>query len=259
MVGMHWFMWMDYAPQAPAAGGYPYPPDENVGLLSHDETVVYEELGRWVKRTNAEVETAHRATRAVLPPLPAPERRALPQFVPTVDGDIAEWPKALALRPSRVTALVDGVSVDLTYFISWDTQYVYLAADIADAHLVHPHKDQDWVWEGDHVSIALRPANSPDRRGDYSASFLLFPIGQGPDKQQPYAVRWDGLGSYQPIPLAVATHLMPGGYTIEAAIPAAAVPGFTSVTETSWHISVSYQNVDQLYQASWEGTVTRQR
>jgi hypothetical protein len=260
MVGMHWFMWMDYAPQAHAAGGYPYPPDQNVGLLSHDETVLYEDLGRWVTRTNAEVEAAHRAARAVADSAPGPERRALPRFVPTVDGELGEWPKALAIRPSHVTSLVDGVPIDLTYFISWDTPYLYLAADISDAHLAHPHKDQDWVVrEGDHVSIALRPATSPDRRGDAPAAVLLFPMGQGPDNQQPYAVRRDGLGGYQQIPLRVAKHLRPGGYTIEAAIPAAAVPGFQAVTGTSWNISVSYQNVDHISQASWEGTVTLQR
>jgi hypothetical protein len=249
MVGMHWFMWRDYAPQEHTAGGYPYPPDHNVGLLSHDETVVYEDLGRWVRRTNAEVEAAHRAARAGDPPVPAPERRALPRFMPTVDGELAEWPTALAIRPSHVTALLDGVPVDLTYFIAWDAPYVYLAADISDAHLAHPHKDQDWVvWEGDHVALALRPA-----------AVLLFPIGRGPDQQQPYAVGWDGVGGYQQVPLAVAKRLRPGGYTIAAAIPAAAVPGFKAVTGTSWHISVSYHNVDQISQASWEGTVTLQR
>jgi hypothetical protein len=135
MVGMHRSMWMDYAKQDQAASGYAYPPDENIGLLSHAETVVYEEFRRWVKRTNAEVEIAHRAARAIFPPVQAPERRALPRFVPTVDGDIAEWPKALAIRPSSVASLLDGVPVDLTYSISWDTQYLCLAADISDSHL----------------------------------------------------------------------------------------------------------------------------
>jgi hypothetical protein len=47
MVGMHWFMWMDYARQSQAIHGFP--PDENVGLVSNDEAETYEELGRWVK------------------------------------------------------------------------------------------------------------------------------------------------------------------------------------------------------------------
>ena len=37
MVGMHWFMWMDYTQQDRAMGGYL--PDKNVGLVSSDETV----------------------------------------------------------------------------------------------------------------------------------------------------------------------------------------------------------------------------
>jgi hypothetical protein len=57
----------------------------------------------------------------------------------------------------------------------------------------------------------------------------------------------------------VAKHLRPGGYTIEAAIPTTAVPGFQAVTEAPWDIRVSYHNVDQISQASWQGIVTRQR
>jgi hypothetical protein len=59
---MHWFMWMDYVQAAPA-GGYPYPPDVNVGLVTADEATVYEELGRWIAQTNAEVEAIHRGSR----------------------------------------------------------------------------------------------------------------------------------------------------------------------------------------------------
>src|SRR5215467_11902149 len=44
MVGMHWFMWSDYA-QAASIGSDPYPPDVNVGLVTFDEATVHEELG----------------------------------------------------------------------------------------------------------------------------------------------------------------------------------------------------------------------
>jgi hypothetical protein len=71
MVGMHWFMWSDYAQAAPP-GGYPYPPDVNVGLVTADEATVYEELGRWITRTNVEVEDIHRGSREGLPCEPAP-------------------------------------------------------------------------------------------------------------------------------------------------------------------------------------------
>ena len=71
MVGMHWFMWSDYAQAAPT-GGYPHPPDVNVGLVTADEAAVYEELGHWITRTNAEVEAIHRGSRAESPSEPGP-------------------------------------------------------------------------------------------------------------------------------------------------------------------------------------------
>jgi hypothetical protein len=51
MNAMHWFMWMDYAKGNQAIRGSI--PDENVGLVSNDASLVYEELASWVKRTNA--------------------------------------------------------------------------------------------------------------------------------------------------------------------------------------------------------------
>jgi agarase len=68
MVGMHWFMWRDYPTPDAAKDDYPYPPDENVGLVSHGETAVHEELGRWIRGTNAEVDATHRLARWVAPP-----------------------------------------------------------------------------------------------------------------------------------------------------------------------------------------------
>jgi agarase len=71
MVGMHWFMWSDYAQAAPM-GGYPHPPDVNVGLVTADEAAVYEELEHWIMRTNAEVEAIHRGSREASPSEPVP-------------------------------------------------------------------------------------------------------------------------------------------------------------------------------------------
>jgi hypothetical protein len=95
---------------------------------------VYEELGRWITRTNTEVEATHRVSREAPPHEPEPQHRLLPRFVPTVDGDISEWPRALAITPTVVTALGDEVQADQTYFLSWDGQDIYLAGDIAATH-----------------------------------------------------------------------------------------------------------------------------
>lgn len=122
MVGMHWFMWMDYPQQEVTQDAYPYPPDANVGLVSPDETVVYEELGRWVGRTNAEVETSHHTAHGVSRPKTAPQRLGLKRFVPTVDGNIAEWPKARALKPAILTSLLEDVQAHHTFFLNGPTK-----------------------------------------------------------------------------------------------------------------------------------------
>ena len=44
---------------------------------------------------------------------------------------MSEWPRALTIMPTVVTALDDEVRADQTYFLSWDGQDVYLAGDIA--------------------------------------------------------------------------------------------------------------------------------
>jgi hypothetical protein len=64
-----------------------------------------------------------------------------------VDGDVSEWPKALAIKPTMVTSLFDEVRAEHTYFLSWDGQYIYLAGDIAAPPLEHPPTERARAWE----------------------------------------------------------------------------------------------------------------
>jgi hypothetical protein len=252
MVGMHWFMWMDYAQQDRAMGGYL--PDKNVGLVSDGETVVYEEFGQWVKRTNAAVDASHRSARWTEPPVQQLQRRVLQRFVPTVDGDISEWPPELAIRPTIVNALSDRARADHTYFISWDAQYLYLAGDTSDSHLEPPHPK---AWEeGDYLSIHLGPVGPSDTQSNYTAAIFISPIGGGPDGQQPYITRWLVAEGYRQIALRVKKRLRPGGYTLEARIPIRTLAGFQAIPRASWKMKLVYQNVNEIYQTQWEGIVT---
>ncbi len=253
MVGMHWFMWMDYLRREGAKDDYPYPPDENVGLVSHDESVIYEEFVGWVKRTNAEVDAIHRLARW-MPPTQEPPRLTLRRFVPTVDGDLSEWPPELAITPTIVNALLDGVRVEHTYFLSRDEQAFYLAGDIVDAHPTPSYPDRPR--QGDHFALSLAPAGSPTGRADAFPSIVIYPIGGGPDQQQPYAVRRDGLKRYQPIPLQIAKRLKSRGYAIEARIPTSVVEGFSEVPGAAWQVTLQYQNAKAIYRAGWQGIMT---
>ena len=48
------------------------------------------------------------------------------RFTPVLDGDLAEWPKDSAFRPTAVNALADNVQLDHRYFLSQDEQGLYL-------------------------------------------------------------------------------------------------------------------------------------
>jgi len=253
MIGMHWFMWMDYAQQDQAMGGYL--PDKNMGLVSNDETVVYEEFGQWVKRTNALVDATHRSAHWTAPPAQQLQRRALQRFVPTVDGHVAEWPSELAIKPTMVNALSDHARADHTYFISWDTQYLYLAGDISDSHLEPPHPNSAWE-EGDYLSVRLSPMGPPATGLDAPTAIFIFPIGGGADRQQPYAARWSAAEGYRQLPLRVRKRLRPGGYTIEARIPVRSMAGFKGIPGAAWNMKLTYQNVNEMYRTHWEGVVT---
>jgi hypothetical protein len=250
MVGMHWFMWQDYGKQDPTIHGFR--PDANVGLVSSDETLVYEELGGWIRGTNAEIEAAHRDARSEAAAPSARPIRRLQRFVPILDGDVAEWPKHLAIKPGHITALRDRVQVDHTYFIAWDRKEVYLAGDISDARIDYPGKD--WAWQGDYLSIQLSPAKA-DERGTDASTIFIYPRGGGAGGQQPYAMRRLGPQEIQELAMRINRRFKPGGYTIEARIPAAAIRGFRGKPGSLWKIKLSYQNVDQIYRTHWQGLV----
>jgi hypothetical protein len=254
MVGMHWFMWMDYAEEAVATGGYPYPPDRNVGLVSNDENVIYEELTRWVTRANREVEATHRGAPRIQRAQPMSSRVTVKRLSPSLDGDLTEWPKDSAFRPTAVNALLENVQADHRYGLSWDDQGLCLAGIIEDASLEPTQPDRPW--QGDQLTVYLSPLKPADDSPGDATMILIYPIGGGSDQQQPYAVQWHEAMHYQLFPLQAAKRSRPGGYTIEACIPATVLKGFSALPGRSWQMKLWYQNVGELYQSGWEGIIT---
>ena len=147
------------------------------------------------------------------------------------------------------------MKVDHTYFMAWDKRYVYLAGDISDSRLDHPGKDR--AWQGDSLCASFHPAKAADRRADASSTVCIYPQGGGSDGRQPYAARRYGPHGDQEIAVLVKRRLRPGGYTVEARIPAIAVPVFKGRAGALWKVKLTYQNVNEIYRTNWEGLVTR--
>ena len=175
--------------------------------------------------------------------------------MPTVDGEVLEWPQALAIRPAIANALLERARADHTYFVAWDEKYLYLAGDIADSHLEPAQPGLPWH-EGDYLSIHLGPVSSADTGTDYTTAIFISPSGGGADGQQPYVTRWLAAQGYRQITLRVKKRLRSGGFTIEARIPVNAIASFQTIHGAAWKIKLTYQNVNEIYQTQWEGIVT---
>ena len=145
--------------------------------------------------------------------------------------------------------LVDEVRADHTYFLSWDGQYLYLAGDIAATPLEHPPTKQARPWERDYLSIQLSPVKARETHAGSSPPLFIYP-------SQPHAARRYGPEGYRPMPLRVATRHSSRGFTIEARIPGTAIWGFKGRAGASWRIKLRYQNVQEIYQTTWQGIVT---
>ncbi|MEK7476945.1 MAG: hypothetical protein AAB152_15080 [Candidatus Coatesbacteria bacterium] len=248
MVGMHWFLWGDYEKQDESRDGYL--PDENMGLVSADETRVYDTLVDECARTNAAVDGLHRAAAWAPPPERPPVPYSLPRLIPKVDGDLAEWPVAGAATPYTSESLVEGVESGHRYWLASDGKYLYVGADIKDTRIDDP--GEDWCWEGDYLAVYTSPAAAAKRGG---TSIYVFPTRGGKDHRRPYAGFWGD----RPVPGSfAASRTTTGGYTLEVALPLKALGG-RGAPAGDWTIGLSYQDTGGLYTTWWDGRVAFQK
>ena len=254
MLGMHWFFWMDYPKQDETEGGFL--PDENVGLVTNDESRTYEELAEWIRKTNREVHSVHETAHVNLNPEPVLTRRTLKHFTPKLDGDISEWPQETAVRPSGFTSLRNDASFDHTYFFSHDGDALYVAGEISDSHLEHP--GGEWAWTGDCLFLHFSPAKPYEFNAFQNLSIFIYPGGSGPAKDEPRAVRWYGPEESKVIPSTIVKRTRVGGLSIEAKIPWSSLGGSRPWRSYPWKMRVGYQNANEISLAYWLGIVRLQ-
>ncbi|MGA7878876.1 MAG: sugar-binding protein, partial [Desulfoferrobacter sp.] len=239
MVGMHWFMWMDYGKH------WDYPPDMNVGLVTNDESRSYSELEEELQKTHEDVEATH------LSPITLKHRekssglRVLSHFTPCIDGVLAEWPASHKFFPQEVVSLLKGNDVKQTYYLSRDDNFLYLGGDISDSHLDYPGRD--YVWQADYLSVYLGPiADGRDDNENY-ALFYVYPTGGGMDGKEPYVGGWRDFDGFQPVRAKVSRRLKAGGYTIEAAIPLKVGTDMSINLAMNCRLKMVYQNANEIY------------
>ena len=239
MVGMHWFMWMDYGKH------WDYPPDINVGLVSNDENRSYGELEREIKKTNEDVPAAHRSP--VKPQIlgKSPELRVIKRFTPCIDGELSEWPDSCGFFPQKVFSLLKDNNVEHTYYLSRDDNFLYFGGDISDSHLDYPGRD--FVWQADYLSIYLEPITDGGSDNKNYALFYVYPTGGGMDGKEPYVGEWRDLVGFQPLRAKVSRRLKTGGYTIEAAVPLKIGADMPLNLGLNCKLKMVYQNVNEIY------------
>lgn len=263
MVGMHWFLWSDYGPWKEAAASLERPemvdeeddqeahyPDQNMGLVSHDEKEVYEVLVAECARTNAEVDGVHAASAGwkQAPDVPL-EKREVGRISPVIDGSLVEWSRSASVAPVVSESLDPSPPVSHTYYLGWTPAGLSVAGDISDGHLDFPGKD--WAWEGDYLSLMVEFSRSGG--GASSVYFQVYPVGEGEDGKQPYAVAWWGIGDGEQVQVAVK--LKPGGYTMEAFFPPESMPGVPLNGGASMKVYLGYRDVSGIYETQWSGEV----
>ena len=156
----------------------------------------------------------HAETRPAEPPPPPPSAPVDPAsgalrcaMQPTddlvIDGLIDDW-RDVAIA-ARVGAAPDG---QIALRCVWDGKYLAFAASIIDDKIVrvpsgHGHED--------HVSFALAAGGKPMRFDVYPGTSIAKPRSTG-------------------APAQIGDSLQPNGFSIEARVPAAAIPGFGGST-----------------------------
>jgi len=256
MVGMHWFLWNDYGPWRDRKGKISarrreYIPDNNMGLVSHDEKETYTTLVEECARTNAEVEAAHAA--AVTPPPKAdearPAREETRRFAraPKVDGVLGEWKGVPGRKAGPGNALRERPAFNHIYKVAWTPEGLYLAVDATDTHLDWPGKG--WEWEGDYLEVRLRGGATAAEDSDDGVYMMISPRGE---EGTPYVWSW---GEKDMGGIRAARKDRKGGFTLEAFIPEPYLGTGALEAGRQFNGWFTYHNQSDLYDTWWTASL----
>lgn len=143
-----------------------------------------------------------------------------------IDGSLSDWADAKPLFLNQESQLQEGFSVwkgtnDLSgrIYMKWDSNNLYIAADVNDDAPLNNSKTTNNIWNGDaiEITIGLNPAADPNRtsfvRGDRQIG-----LGTGNGANVKPSI-WDWNSARSPEGSQIAVKKRPGGYILEAKIP----------------------------------------
>ena len=190
---------------------------------------------------------------------------------PAIDGDLSDWPDIPAVRVDRVDQVVrdrgqwNRENASAVVRIALYANTLYVAADVQDDDPMVNTEDPNEIWKGDSIELFLGLAG-PARRTVIDRT-VDFQIGLAPDHGQhagPVAFWF-----HRDVVLSearVAAQRTQTGYTLEAAIPLAAlmdpVPDLSDGTVIGFDITLNDLDSDDWAPAgndpgrrlTWNGT-----
>lgn len=180
---------------------------------------------------------------------------------PVIDGDLSEWSTTAYTAAETVPFAGDNwtgaADVSATFYIGWDTQYLYLGVSRTDDQFVQVSYGR-YMYRGDDVEIQL----DLDLAGDYATTLVSaddYQLGFSPGNfgsLSPEAYRWypRSLESYLTSVLVDAIQTA-NGYDLEARIPWS-VMGITPAEGTHYGFTLSLSDNDQPGVSTWESMVS---
>jgi len=148
-------------------------------------------------------------------------RITLKKLTRSVDGSL-DWSQASSV------VVKDKSGLEGTIKLGWDSQNIYLLAELKDATpLKNPHLN-DTIWNGDNIEFCLStdPAADPTR-GFFTDTDWQFGFSTGDPSKSVAPRSWEWTKLKSQVPGAVVTAVpAPGGYRMEVAAPWASLKGF---------------------------------
>jgi len=180
---------------------------------------------------------------------------------PIIDGDLSDWSTTAYTANQTVPYAGDNWSgaadVSATFYIGWDTQYLYLGVSRTDDQFVQVSYGR-YMYRGDDVEIQL----DIDLDGDFSSTLVSsddYQLGFSPGNfgsLSPEAYRWypRSLEAYL-TSVTVDAVQTASGYDLEARIPWA-VLGMTPAEGMHYGFTLSLSDNDQAGVSTWQSMVS---